>query len=63
MKDKQYYVHYSRRLGGSKKERLHISMFLEEVSLKKILCDDESKFEYIVHSATLVERGRSKDVN
>ena len=59
MKDKQYFVHYSRKMGGSSKLRLHLSMFMSEVSLKNILCD-KSKFDYVIYSATIVKKGKSK---
>ena len=62
MSDKQYFVHYSRKIKITEIERIHFSSFMWDSHLKELLCN-ESDAEYIVHSAILVKKGRSKDVN
>ena len=62
MKDKQYFVHYSRKIVSNKKERVHYSSFMWDTFLKELLCNKQDA-DYVVHSAILVTKGKTNDVN
>ncbi len=60
MPDKQYFVHYSRKIVSTKKERIHFSSFMWDTFLKELFCNGQDA-DYVVHSAILVTKGRNKD--